>query len=191
MCEWGGGQTAVRQASVTCIRRFLNTLTLLLFYSSSSASIQPVHPQSRLLSAGVCGVGGRGGAYYSGSYQAISALRNLWQGDLGCCGDETRRFGKEGSPGGRELSIRMNKFCPFTHLLKFKYSLSFLSGFSGTLTTRDGVTPALIHSENLLIFHSVALLNHRNGAPGLPSRLHSCMKIISGALSGCIFLHYQ
>lgn len=37
------------------IRSFLNPLTLQLCYSSSSASIQPLHPHASLLSAGVSG----------------------------------------------------------------------------------------------------------------------------------------
>ena len=47
-------------SSVKHIISFLNTLSLQLFYFSSSASVQPVHPPAQLLSAGVSGGERRG-----------------------------------------------------------------------------------------------------------------------------------
>lgn len=68
----GLGGTDSRQTDLSQMHQkvpeYFIIITLPPFYSSSSASIQPLHPQSRLLSAGVGGVGVGGGAYYSGSY---------------------------------------------------------------------------------------------------------------------------
>lgn len=115
--------------SIRCIRRFLNTSALELFYSSSSASIQPLHPQSRPLSAGVnsalhrsTGGWGRVGFAYSSSSCRVIFLRYAISGSVTLDTAEMRQEGSEreenrsGKLSGRVLSIQINKLRPFTHL---------------------------------------------------------------------------